>query len=137
MGTVCNRYPLPLIPELIAEVQDAFIFSKFDVEGGFNKVCIKDGDQHKAVFKTRYGLCEPMVMYFGLCNSPATFQNMMNHTFRPLKDKWAKKGVKIIVYMDDILIAMSTSLQDHRNATHDILDLLQKHNLFLKKKKCC
>ena len=77
-----------------------------------------------------------MVMYFGLCNSPATFQNMMNHIFCPLKDKWVKKGVKIIVYMDDILIATSTSLQDHRDATHDVLDLLQEHDLFLKKKKC-
>ena len=117
-------------------MQDAFVFSKFDVEGGFNKVRIKDRDQHKAVFKTKYGLYEPMVMYFGLCNSPATFQNMMNHIFQPLKDKWAKRGVKIIVYMDDILIATSTSLQDHRDATHDVLDLLQDHNLFLKKKKC-
>ena len=134
--TVCNRYPLPLIPELIAEVQDAFIFTKFDIEGGFNKVRIKDRDQHKAAFKTKYGLYELMVMYFGLCNSLATFQNMMNHIFWPLKDKWAKKGVKIIVYMDDILIATSTSLQDHRDATHDVLDLLQEHNLFLKKKKC-
>ena len=49
--TIRNRYPLLLIPELIAEVQDVFMFTKFDVEGGFNKVCIKDGDQHKAVFK--------------------------------------------------------------------------------------
>ena len=133
---VCNWYPLPLIPELIAEVQDAFVFSKFDIEGGFNKVHIKDRDQYKAVFKMKYGLYKPMVMYFGLCNSPATFQNMMNHIFRLLKDKWAKRGVKIIVYMDDILIATSTSLQDHRDATHDILDLLHEHNLFLKKKKC-
>ena len=79
--TIRNRYPLPLIPELIAEIQDAFVFSKFDVEDGFNKVRIKDGDQHKAAFKMKYGLYEPMVMYFGLCNSPATFQNMMNHIF--------------------------------------------------------
>ena len=134
--TVRNQYPLPLILELIAEVQDTFVFTKFDVEGGFNKVLIKYGDQHKTAFKTRYGLYEPMVMYFGLCNSPVTFQNMMNHIFQPLKDKWAKKGVKIIVYMDDILIATSTSLQDHRGAMHDVLDLLQEHSLFLKKKKC-
>ena len=133
--TVRNRYLLPLIPELIAEVQDTFVFSKFDVEGGFNKVRIKDGDQHKAAFKIKYGLYEPMVMYFGLCNLPATFQNMMNHIFRPLKVKWAKRGVKIIVYMDNILMATSTSLQDHRDATHDVLDLLQEHDL-LKKKKC-
>ena len=134
--TIQNWYPLPLIPELIAKVQDAFVFTKFDIEGGFNKVWIKDGDQHKAAFKMKYGLYEPRVMYFGLCNLPATFQNMMNHIFRPLKDKWAKKGVKIIIYMDDILIAMSTSLQDHRDITHDVLDLLQEHDLFLKKKKC-
>ena len=57
---------------------------------------------------------------------------MMNHIFWLLKDKWAKKGVKIIVYMDNTLIATSTSLQDHRDATHDVLDLLQEHNLFLK-----
>ena len=126
----------PLIPELIAEVQDTFIFTKFDVEGGFNKVQIKDGDQHKAAFKIKYGLYEPMVMYFGLCNSPATFQNMINHIFCPLKDKWAKKGVKIIVYKDNILIAMSALLQDHRDTTHDVLDLVQEHDLFLKKKKC-
>ena len=88
--TICNRYLLPLIPELIVEVQDLFVFTKFDVEGGFNKVRIKEGDQHKAAFKTKYGLYEPMVMYFGLCNSPATFQNMMNHIFQLLKDKWAK-----------------------------------------------
>ena len=92
------------------------------MEGGFNKVRIKDGDQHKAAVKTKYGLYKPMVMYFGLCNSPATFQNMMNHIFRPLKDKWAKRGVKIIVYVDDILIATSSSLQDHQDATHDVLD---------------
>ena len=61
---------------------------------------------------------------------------MMNHIFCLLKDKWAKKGVKIIVYMDNILIAMSTSLQNHRDAMHDVLDLLQEHDLFLKKKKC-
>ena len=134
--TVQNRYPLPLIPELIAEVQDTFIFTKFDVEGGFNKVHIKDGDQHKAAFKMKYSLYEPMVMYFGLCNLLATFQNMMNHIFRPLKEKWAMKGAKIIVYTDDILIATSTSLQDHRDTTHDVLNLLQEHDLFLKKKKC-
>ena len=54
--TVQNWYPLPLIPELIAEVRDTFIFTKFDIEGGFNKVQIKDGDQHKTALNTKYGL---------------------------------------------------------------------------------
>ena len=69
--TIRNWYPLPLIPELIAEVRDAFVFTKFDVEGGFNKVQIKDGDQHKAAFKTKYSLYKPMVMYF--CYVPNYF----------------------------------------------------------------
>ena len=67
---------------------------------------------------------------------PCNLPKHDDHIFQPLKDKWAKRGVKIIVYMDDILIATSTSLQDHRDATHDALVLLQKHDLFLKKKKC-
>ena len=103
------------MPELIAEVREAFVFTKFDVEGGFNKVHVKDGNQHKVVFKTKYGLYKQMVMYFGLCNSLATFQNMMNHIFCPLKDKWEKRGEKIIIFMDDILKATSTSIQDHRD----------------------
>ena len=71
--TIKNKYPLPLIPDLIAQVKDAWIFTKFDIRWGYNNVHIKEGDQHKAAFKTKYGLFEPNVMYFGLTNSPATF----------------------------------------------------------------
>jgi hypothetical protein len=70
-----------------------------DVQWGFNNIHIKDGDQWKAAFKTPIGLFEPMVMYFGLCNSPATFQTMMNHLFKDLIDRDI-----VVVYMDDILI---------------------------------
>ena len=76
--TIRNRYPLPLIPELIAEVQDGWVFTKFDIRWGYNNVRIKEGDEHKAAFKTKYGLFEPRVMFFGLTNSPATFQAMTN-----------------------------------------------------------
>ena len=77
--TIRNKYPLPLIPELIAQVKDANIFSKFDICWGYNNIKIKDGDQHKVAFKTKYGLYEPNVMFFGLTNSLATFQAMMDH----------------------------------------------------------
>jgi hypothetical protein len=79
--TIPNRYPLPLIPELIAQVKDAEIFSKFDVRQGYNNVGIKKGDEHKAAFKTKYGLFEPLVMFFGLRNSLSTFQAMMDQEF--------------------------------------------------------
>jgi hypothetical protein len=118
--TIPNRYPLPLIPELIAQVKDAEIFSKFDVRQGYNNVCIKKGDKHKAAFKTKYGLFEPLVMFFGLRNSPSTFQAMMDQEFRDIIEEQRLLGTEIIIYMDDILIA-STSLEGHRNAVHAIL----------------
>ena len=134
--TVKNKYPLPLIPELIAQVKDAWIFTKFDIRWGYNNVRIKKGDEHKAAFKTRYGLFEPLVMYFGLTNSPATFQTMMNHIFYPLQSKYRTLGSEIIVYMDDVLIASSASLGHHRSAVHDVLDLFAQHDLFVKPEKC-
>jgi hypothetical protein len=133
--TIPNRYPLPLIPELIAQVKDAEIFSKFDVRQGYNNVCIKKGDEHKAAFKTKYGLFEPLVMFFGLRNSPSTFQAMMDQEFRDIIEEQRLLGTEIIIYMDDILIA-STSLEGHRNAVHAILDRLEELDLYLKPEKC-
>jgi hypothetical protein len=110
--TIPNRYPLPLISELIAQVKDAEIFSKFDVRQGYNNVCIKKGDEHKAAFKTKYRLFEPLVMFFGLRNSPSTFQAMMDQEFQDITEEQRLLGTEIIIYMDDILIA-STSLEGH------------------------
>ena len=73
-------------------------FTKFDVRWGFNNVHIKDGDQWKAAFKTNLRLYEPTVMFFGLCNSPLTFQAMMNDTLKEIEEGFC------IVYMEDILI---------------------------------
>jgi hypothetical protein len=131
-----DHYPLPLLPTVIAEVKDASIFTKFDIRWGYNNVRIKEGDQHKAAFKTEFGLFEPMVMFFGLTNSPATFQCMMDTIFADLKEKHALLGTSIQVYMDDIMIASSSGLAGHRAAVHDVLDLLATHDLFLKPKKC-
>jgi hypothetical protein len=79
--TICNQYPLPLIGDLIRDLGGAVVFTKFDIRQGYNNIRIKEGDEHKAAFKTRRGLFEPMVMYFSLCNSPATFQAFMNDIF--------------------------------------------------------
>jgi hypothetical protein len=133
--TIPNRYPLPLIPELIAQVRDAAIFSKFDVRQGYNNVCIKKGDEHKAAFKTKYGLFEPLVMFFGLRNSPSTFQAMMDQEFCDIIKEHRLLGTEIIIYMDDILVA-STSLEGHRAAVHAILDHLETLDLYFKPEKC-
>jgi len=97
--TIKNKYPLPLIPELIDQLRGAKYFTKLDVRWGFNNVWIKEGDEWKAAFRTNRGLFEPLVMFFGLTNSPATFQTMMNEIFEDM----ISEGV-VVVYLDDILI---------------------------------
>lgn len=128
--TVKDAYPLPLISDLMNQLKGAKIFTKLDLRNGYNNVRIKDGDQWKAAFKTNKGLFEPMVMFFGLCNSPATFQHMMNDIFRDMiNEGW------IVIYMDDILI-FSPDAITHRKRTLQVLERLKKHDLYLKREKC-
>ena len=128
--TVKNKYPLPLISELVEKLRGAKYFTKLDVRWGFNNVRMKEGDEWKAAFRTNRGLFEPLVMFFGLTNSPATFQTMMNEIFHEL----IMEGV-VVVYLDDILIYTET-LEEHRAVTRRVLELLEKHKLFLKPDKC-
>jgi hypothetical protein len=106
-------------------------FTKFNIQWGYNNVRIKDGNQWKAAFKTNRGLFKPTVMYFGLTNSPATFQTMMDKTF---KEEIATGD--IVIYIDDILIATSGSLNYHKHKVTLILNKLQVYDLFLKPEKC-
>jgi hypothetical protein len=75
-------------------------------------------------------------MFFGLTNSPATFQRMMDSIFQCTIDKHHLLGTEILVYMDDILIASSSGLVGHRTVVHDILVVLEEHDLYLKPEKC-
>ncbi|SJL16886.1 uncharacterized protein ARMOST_20416 [Armillaria ostoyae] len=128
--TIKNRYPLPLISELIDKLQGAKYFTKLDVHWGYNNVRIKEGDEHKAAFCTNRGLFEPTVMFFGLTNSPATFQWMMNDIFKDL----ISKG-KVTIYLDDILI-FTKELDEHRRIVRRVLQKLRENKLFLKAEKC-
>ena len=76
-----DKTPLPLIGEVIDKLKEAKYFNKLDLIWGYNNVRIKEGDKWKAAFLTNKGLFEPQVMYFGLCNLPGTFQQMMNSIF--------------------------------------------------------
>jgi hypothetical protein len=71
----------PLIPSVIDHLTGCTLFTKFDICWGYNNIWIKLGDKWKAAFLTLKGLFEPTVMFFGLTNSPATFQMMMNTIF--------------------------------------------------------
>jgi len=101
--TVKNRYPLPLISKLVSQLRRVKYFTKLDVWWGFNNVHIKPGDEWKAAFHTNHGLFEPLMMFFGMTNSSATFQTMMNDIFRTLIAEEI-----VVVYLDDILIFMRT-----------------------------
>jgi hypothetical protein len=127
---VKNKYPLLLIPELIAKLWAAKYFTKLDVCWGFNNVCMKEGDEWKAAFQTNQGLFKLLIMFFGLTNSPATFQTMMNDIFEEL----ISEGV-VVVYPDDILIFTET-IDEHRKVTRRVLELLEKHKLYLQLDKC-
>lgn len=129
-ATVKNAYPLPLIGDLVDKLQGASIFTKLDLRNGYNNVRIKKGDEWKAAFKTHLGLFEPTVMFFGLCNSPATFQAFMNDTFSDMiEEGW------VVIYMDDILI-FSNNPDEHRHRTERVLERLVQHDLYLKPEKC-
>jgi hypothetical protein len=107
-----NQYLLPLIDDLIHRLKDVCYFTKLDVCWGYDNVRICEGDEWKATFYTNRGLFEPLVMYFGLTNRPATFQTMMNKIFQDL----ITEGV-ISVYLDDILIfTNSPSARPHAQA---------------------
>jgi hypothetical protein len=125
-----NRYPLPLIDDLIHQLKDARYFTKLDVHWGYNHVRIHEGDEWKATFCTTRGLFEPLVMYFGLTNSPATFQMMMNEIFQDL----ITEGI-ISMYLDNILI-FTNSLEEHRQITCLVLDRMREHKLYLRPEKC-
>ena len=125
-----NKYPLPLISELIYDLMEKRLFSKFDIRWGYNNIRIKEGNEYKAAFKTSKGLFEPTVMFFGLTNSLATFQTMMDDIFQEeVAQGW------LHIYMDDMIIATEDDDVLHELCVNHILDKLEKFNLFLKPEK--
>jgi len=127
--TVKNKYSLPLISKLMSQLCGARYFTKLDVCWGFNNVCIKPGDEWKVAFQTNRGLFEPLVMFFGMTNSLATFQTIMNNIFQNL----IAEGI-VVVYLDDILIFTKTE-EEHAQAVRWVLQVLKENKLFLRPEK--
>jgi hypothetical protein len=126
-----NKYPIPLQKEQFTQMSGKEWFSKLDICWGYNNVHIKEGNQWKAAFKTNRGLFECNVIFFGLCNSPATFQAMVDDKFKDLIDTG-----DLFIYMDDFLIATRGLLQNHILCVNQVLKHIEDLNLFLKPSKC-
>ncbi len=91
---------------------------------------IREGDEWKTVFRTRYGHFEYQVILFGLTNAPATFQGYINKILAE------KLDVFVIVYLNDILIYTESESKEHVQAVQWVLDQLRKHSLYANLKKC-
>ncbi|QRW17263.1 Retrotransposable element Tf2 protein [Rhizoctonia solani] len=124
-----NVYPLPRQDDLMAKLRHAKIFTKLDLRWGYNNVRVKDGNEWKTAFRTKYGLFKYLVMPFGLTNAPAAFQHFMNNLFRDLID------VTVVIYLDNILI-FSEDPKDHPAHVREVLSWLMKNQLFCKLSKC-
>lgn len=127
--TVKNRYPLPLISEILDRLAGAKYFSKIDVQDAYYRIRIREGDEWKTAFRTRYGHYEYTVMPFGLTNAPATFQNYIHTALHGLLD------IFCVAYLDDILI-FSTDRQSHTSHIHQVLERMRQAQLYAKPSKC-
>jgi Reverse transcriptase (RNA-dependent DNA polymerase) len=109
------------------KLKGAKYFTKLDVHWGYNNIRIRKGDEWKVAFKTNKGLFEPTVMFFGMCNSPATFQAMMDDIFMTMIDNRL-----VILY----ILIFANMKEELEQITKLVLEKLREHDLFLKAKKC-
>ena len=105
-------------------------FTKMDLRWGYNNVRIKEGNKWKTAFSMPEGSFEPTVMFFGLTNSPATFQAMMNDLLRDLVVE-----EKVAVFIDDVMVATETE-EGHDKIVEEMLKRLEENDLFVKPEKC-
>lgn len=127
--TVKNKYPIPVIDELIDELSGETVFSKMDLRVGYHQMRVKGEDVYKTAFKMHTGHYEFLVMPFGLTIAPASFQEWMSHIFKPL----LRRGV--LVFFEDILV-YSMSFEEHYKHSEAVFELMQGNQMFAKDSKC-
>lgn len=127
--TVKNKYPLPIIDELLDELAGACWFSKLDLRSGYHQIQMHPNDEHKTAFKTHHGHFEFRVLPFGLTSTPATFEGVMNSGLA------THLRQSVLVFVDDILV-YSQTLADHELHLSCVLQILTEHQLKVKQSKC-
>jgi hypothetical protein len=134
-----DKTPQPIMEELSSRVRGATHISKVDLKSGFYLFRTALGHENYTTFRTKFGLYEHMVMPFGLCNAPATFQREINRILRPLLGLELviktdihideDEGMGVVAYIDDILIATKGSLEKHHKQVSKVFQLLLDNKL--------
>ncbi|WVZ72024.1 hypothetical protein U9M48_020544 [Paspalum notatum var. saurae] len=126
--TIKNKYPLPRIDELFERLKGARVFSKIDLQSGYNQIPVREEDIEKTAFATMYGHYEFRVMSFGLTNAPPYFMETMNNMLH-------KFDQFVVVFIDDILIFSKTE-KEHKQHLMMVLQTLRDNKFYAKLKKC-
>jgi len=125
-----NNYLLLLILDVIKNIGTKKVFTKIDLRWGYNNVRIKEVDKWKAAFTSPERLFEPTVMFFGLTNSPATFQTMINELLRDLINTG-----KVEAFINNIIVEMEDE-EGHNEMVAEVIRRLEENNLYVKPEKC-
>ena len=126
--TICDRFPIPTIDELLDELGQATIFSKLDLRTNYHQIRMDGKDIHKTTFQTHNSHYEFVVMPFGFSNAPSTFQAAMNQVFKPFLRRF-------VIFFNDILV-YNRSESEHLKHLHCMLDCHLTQQIFAKFSKC-